>query len=172
MSNILKSPAKYQLLTPTWEELLKLSTACIKSTARLDLIKIADEHVHDFTANPNSFRLDQLLDQGEISTRSDMVYRKIGAKALKDLASYGIVRNELTAKAHTPREWGHTVGWTIGQDDKFINAGRQAVLETTVENAEQGWVTADKLTALYLRLPHANVENIIDPTHQLSLSTF
>lgn len=160
MSELLKPPAVSEIVMPSAEEMLYLTAVCLANSIHTNLGRTVDHHVNHFTHKPNILNNIDLLEAGDVATTTGYIYRKLGFKAIEDLIEYGIVRNELTARANTPRSGGNSVFWVPGRDGRYMNTEGQIIIETKAEELLKGWVTKNKLTAIYAPTPNGNTESL------------
>lgn len=160
MSELLIKPAVSEIVTPTAEEMLYLTAVCLANSIHTNLGRTVDHHVNHFTHKPNMLNEIDLLESGDVATTTGHIYRRLGFKAIEDLIEYGIVRNELTARANTPRRGGNSVFWVPGKDGGYMNTEGQIIIETRAEELLKGWVTKNKLTAIYSPTPEGVTERL------------
>lgn len=160
MSELLIRPAVSEIVTPSAEEMLYLSAVSLANSIHTNLGRTVDRHVSHFTHKPNRLSFVDLLDSGEVAAATGYIYRRIGSKMVDDLIERGVVTNGLTPLAHTPRTWGNQVFWMSGSDGGYLNTGGQIIIETKAEELLNGWVTKDKLTAIYSPTPKGSIERL------------
>lgn len=98
---------------------------------------------------------------GNIAMSSDSVYRQVHEAAVVDLANAGYVRNKDTAQGSSSKRWGDAVFWHAGKEGMNTSTGGRMVIEADKTDAEAGWVTADKVKAVYAQDTDGKVKNII-----------
>lgn len=161
MDELLIRPALSEIAAPTAAEMLYLTAVCLANSIHTNLGRTVDHHVNSFTHKPNMLNKVDLLEEGDVATTNGHIYRKLGFKAIEDLIEYGIVRNELTARANTPRSGGNSVFWVPGRDGGYLNTEGQIIIETGAEELLKGWVTKNKLTAIYSPTPEGAIESLV-----------
>ena len=160
-NKLLLPPAETDFVTRTAEEMLYRGAVSLANSIHTELGRAVDHHVNHYTHKPNKINNTQLLESGDVPTFFGYIYRKLNVKATEDLTEIGIVRNELTARANTPRLGGNSVFWVPGSDGRYMNTEGQIIIETRAEELLKGWVTKNKLTAIYAPTPYGNVEKLI-----------
>lgn len=142
-------------------ELARLGAQLVDASMRGDLGDVVAQHV-DATGvqNPNAVGRSGFFVAGEVPMSNDNVYRQVGAEAIKDLATSGVVRNGVTAGS-VQRRWGNRVFWHPGESGKKIATGGRMVIAADRAAAETGWVPADKVTGVYARDIDGSVKNIL-----------
>lgn len=98
---------------------------------------------------------------GNIAMSSDSAYRQVHEAAVSDLASAGYVRNKDNAQGSSSKRWGDAVFWHAGKEGMNTSTGGRMVLEADKSQAESGWVTADKVKAVYAQDSDGQIKSII-----------
>jgi len=148
---------------PTSEELFALGSACLATTAEVDLLS---QH-EAFSENPNTVgRLDVPFKSGEVATEPDMVYRQVGIEAIQDLARSGIVRNGATAEGQEHKRWGHDVFWSEGSNGAHMNTAGRAIIVAPKSATQDGWVTSNKVKSIYTQSPSGEVIDLLAEAKQ------
>lgn len=162
MSELLITPVKSEIGMPSTKEALYLAALALADLVHSDPDDaVVNYHIHHFTPNPNEINNSRLLDSGELSTKTGYVYRPLSIDGLTDLIEGKIVRNEFSARAHTPRSSHNAVYWIEGSNDGYINVREQLVIVTKTEEIKNGWITPDKLTGIYTAAPNGLIENLL-----------
>ncbi len=143
-------------------EMAHLGGLTVQAGFREDLGAVSDQHVVSTgVENPNSIGSGFFVAGGEISMSDESVYRQVGMDAVEDLAMSGIVRNRHTAQGEQSHRWGDKVFWHAGDSDKMMHTGGRAVIEADKAAAEAGWITADKVTGIYVKDSDGVIKNIL-----------
>ena len=161
MSELLIRPAVSEIVMPSAEEMLYLSAVCLANSIHTNLGRTVNHHVNHFTHKPNILNNLELSAAGDVATSTGYIYRRLGFKAIEDLIEHGIVRNELTARANTPRPGGNSVFWVPGRDGGHLNTEGQIIIEARAEELLKGWVTKNKLTAIFSPTPQGDTEKLV-----------
>lgn len=147
------------------KEIAHLGALVTEAALRDDLEEVvASEHVErPGVQNPNDFAPNRLrIGEQLIPESSENIYRMVTEDGVEDLAETGIVRGAFTAGKRA-KTTGHTAYWNKGEDGKGSTLGQGFVIEAPQVAAEQGWITADKVTGVYTRDSDGHVKNIIAP---------
>ena len=161
MSELHISPVISEIATPSAEEMLYLSAVCLAKSTHTNLGRIVDHHENHFTPKPNSLYNVDLLENGDVATATGYIYHRLSFEAIEYITVNGIVTNGLTPLATIPRAWGNSVFWFPGKNGGHMNTKGQIIIETRAEELLKGWVTKNKLTAIYSPTPNGNTERLI-----------
>lgn len=142
----------------TESKLLALGQLCLTNQAETSTL---EDHT-ELSPNPNTLgQFAVPFGSGDIPTEPGKLYRQVGIEAVEDLATSDIVRNGATARGEEHKRWGHKVFWSEGQEGVHISTGGRAVIVVPKSAAEEGWVTSDKVEAIYTKTPAGKLINLL-----------
>ena len=166
MSEFAPQPDPSEALRIHDQELAHIGALVLEAALRDDLVAVAEQHA-SATGNeaPNTYASPGLqIGAAEIPMKDNSVYRQVHEAAVEDLANSGVVRNPYTAGVKEQSRWKDRVFWNGGEDGKSTQLGNRMVIEADKQAASEGWVTADKVSAVYARDSDGQVKNILPNT--------
>ena len=140
------------------DELLALGQLCLTNQVDPNAL---NAHVK-LSSNPNTYGQFAIpFKNGDIPTEPGKLYRQVGLEAVEDLAQSGIVRNGATAAGEEHKRWGHRVFWSQGQEGVHTSTSGRAIIVAPESAAAEGWVTSDKVEAIYTKTPAGKLINLL-----------
>jgi hypothetical protein len=145
-------------------ELAHLGALVVEAALRKDLTDVAQQHVEQTgKQHTNTHTRGLFVGRGEIPMSGDNIYRSVNEKGVVDLAQSGVVRGQYTATEglRSNTNGHHATFWSDGNPNTQHGIGQGFVIEASKADADAGWVTADKIQALYGRDSDGQVKNIL-----------
>lgn len=143
-------------------ELAHMGALLAEASMRQDLSEVIDRHtVNTGTENPNSIGSSGFFVAGEVPMSNESVYRQVGAEAIGDLALSGVIRNGATAEGRPHPRWGDRVFWHPGDNSKKIQTGGRFIIEADKNTAQNGWVTANRVSGVFAKDSDGIIKNIM-----------
>jgi len=162
MSEIISRPQPIEASRIQDKDLAHLGALITAAAMREDLAGTVSQHKRDSgVGNPNSIGRGLFVGKGEVPMDDNKVYRSVTELAALDLAQSSVVRGAKLAGVEGSKTNGNTTYWSNGEAGKSTPLGQGVIIEASLQDAKDDWVSADKVVGVYARDSDGDIKNLI-----------